>query len=254
MATLGENETSMVYLSLVNGRFAQRVKPDVEKAEKRTLKNGRVVYERYYNHAAGVITNLELRSNEYEGKTFESMLITLDDEVQIQLSGGIDNYQNKDIVNTLLSPGCDITKKMVFIAKRDDEGYSRVFILQDTKGIKRYSNKENPRDVPRPVEREKLGKKVWDWTEQDEWYFDKFQELSEKVQENVPHKELDASVAKQQSTTSDQETTVEEVEEEVEDKKTKDPLDDFPDKEPEPTEEDLKKKGDEEVNPEDIPF
>lgn len=250
MATLGEATSNMVYLGVVNGKFAQRVREDVTGAEERTLKSGRVIHEKLYGHAAGVITKLELRSNEYEGKTFKSMCITLDDEVQIQLNGGIDNYQNKDIINTLLSPDCDITKKMVFIAKKDEDGYSRVFILQDNKGIKRFSNKENLNGVPQPVKKKKMGEETWDWTAQDEWYFEKFHELSERVEKNEPHKELDENIAKQQSSANETEGVVGEEQE----TKKETTVDDFPDKEPEPTEEEIEKGGDEDVNPEDIPF
>src|SRR5690606_10046845 len=140
---------------------------ETESSERRELKNGKTVYERLYSHAEGVITKLELRTNEHEGKTFKSMCVTLDDEVQIQFNGGIDNFQNKDIINTLLSPECDIDKRLTFVASIDENGYSRVFIMQDGRGIKRYSNRENPKDVPAPVEKERMGEKIWDWTEQD---------------------------------------------------------------------------------------
>ena len=190
MATLGGSDTRIIYLSVVNGKFAQRVSPGTEGAEQRTTKDGKVVTEKKYNHASGIITKLELRSHEFGGKIFESMCITLDDEVQMQFSGGIDNSQNKNILNTLLSPDCDITKKLTFIANIDDEGYSQVFLLQNQKGIKRYSNKETPRDVPQPVKRERMGKTTWDWTEQDEWFYTKFHELAQKVEKNVANKEL----------------------------------------------------------------
>jgi len=235
----------MVYLSLINGKFAQRVNADIVGAKQRELKSGRIVYEKSYAHAAGIVTNLELRSNEYEGKVFKSMCITLDDEIQIQLSGSMDNHQNKDIVNTLLSPDCDITSKLVFIPTKAEKGYSQVLILQNNKGIRRFSNKANPNDVPQPEEVDKMGARVWDWTKQDEWYYAKFQILAQEVQKNEPNRELTNSIPMQQEVAPQQEV-----------KPDSDGMEEFPDRiqEEEPTKEDLKNGGEKDVNPSDIPF
>jgi len=246
MATLGESNSNIVYLSVVNGYLAQRVKKDVEKAVERTLKSGKVIYERLYNHTSGIITKIELRSNEFDGKTFKSMNVTLDDEVQVQFNGGLDNPQNKDIINTLLSPGCNIAEKLTFIANKDEDGYSRVFILQDGKGIKRFSNKANPNGVPQPVQKEKQGEKVWDWTDQDEWYFNEFKKLAKKIEQNEPNKELDGSAANQQQSNSSEESK---------DNSSADGLDDFPDRKgPIEKKKDKKEDEDEDINNDDIPF
>lgn len=246
MATLGEGNTSIVYLSVIDGKFAQRVRPDVVGVQKRTLKSGKVVYEKYYNNVKGIITKLELKAREYEGKTLKSLNITLDNEVQIQLSGGIDNAQNKNIINTLLSPQCKLDCLLVFLISRDQDGYSEVFIMQDDHGIKRFSNKENPNGVPQPVKKEKMGEVKWDWDAQNEWFYNQFQELAKRVAGNIAHQELDQSVAAQGS------SGIQDASEPEEEKETT--IEEFSDKEPEPTKEQLKENGKEDVNPDDIPF
>lgn len=186
MATLGGGTTNMTYLGVVNGKFAQRVSEGTEGAEKRTNKDGKVVYEKYHSSAEGIISNMQVRSNEYNGKTFDTLCITLDNEIQMQFPGNIDNIQNKAIINTLLSKECDITKPIRFIATKDEDGYSKVFLMQNDKGIKRFSTKEHPEGVPQPKKTEKLGKIAWDWTEQNEWYYKKFQELSRSIENRMP--------------------------------------------------------------------
>lgn len=183
MARLGSLTSNMIYLTVVNGKFAQRVQEHDDGAQRRELKNGKIVYERYYPSAEGTISKMEIRTHESnDGKSFESMCITLDGEIQIQLSGGINNPQNKDIINTLLTDGCDINRELAFIVGLDKKGYSRVFIMQDGHGLKRFSTKDNPNGVPQPTQKKSMGKNVWDWTEQDEWYYNKFQDLAKKIE------------------------------------------------------------------------
>lgn len=261
MASLEEAQKKMVFLSVFEGKFAQRVKKDSAGSVERATKSGKVVYEKYYSSAAGIITKLEIRSNEYDGKTFKSLNITLDNEVKIQLSGGIDNYQNKSIINTLLSPELDITRKLVFVVSKTKDGYSEVFIMQDDHGIKRFSSKNNLNGVPQPKEKESMGEKVWDWSEQNEWYYKKFNELSEKVKSNIANQELDNKISNQQESTP--------TDEEKDERETT--VDDFPSnpKKSEPAEsptdaelveqieqekKEKKDKAEEEVNPDDIPF
>lgn len=183
MASLGGGQGSRRFVTVVNGKLAERVAKNTEGAVERTNKNGKVIYEKYHSQVSGKISKLELRSKEFEGKTYESVNITFDDEIQLQLSGNIDNMINKSIINTLLSEGCDLSKELVFIATKDDEGFSSVFIMQDGKGIKRYSTKDHPNGVPQPKKTTALGKTVWNWDEQNEWYFQKFQSLAKKIEE-----------------------------------------------------------------------
>jgi len=215
MATLGQ-ASGKTYLTVINGQFAQKVGEGTEGAEKRTNKNGKVVYEKYYKTAEGIITSMEIRTSDYDGRTFKTMCITLDDEIQLQFTGGIDNFQNKAIINALLT--AQIDNPIRFIATKDEEGYSKVFPMQFNKGLKWFSTKDNPQGVPQPVKKTVAGETKWNWDDQDEWYFNKFQELSEKVKSFLPTKER----------VEEKETTVE----------------DFPDNE------ELK----EDVNPDDIPF
>lgn len=203
-----------------------RVKEGVEGAVERRNKNEKTVFEKYYPSVSGTISNIEIKTTEYEGRKFDTMKITLDDEIQVQMPGSMNNAQNKKIINTLMSPDCDLRKPLDFIATLDDAGYTEIFIMQGKKGIRRFSTKDNPNGVPQPTKKKLLGKDVWDWSKQDEWYFDEFHKLAEKINEFMPPEPEEIK-----------EEPVQDVEATV---------DDFPDAK--------KEKLDEGVNPDDIPF
>ena len=81
---LNEYAPRATYLSVSDGAVVRRYKSADEdpKAQARTTKSGRVVYERHYRSVDGYVTGIQIGSSTFEGKTIEKAQwkITISDQ------------------------------------------------------------------------------------------------------------------------------------------------------------------------------
>ena len=189
---VGRRERVGNYYSVKNGKVVQdlgKERPEVmDGISERVNKNGVTVYEIVNDFIAGKIIALELQDPPEEHPDYKSqMMITIEGQ-----SG------NKAIVRVpfdsaygrgflLSAEGIDFNNEV----ELEPYKYLDKKTGKDKMGLSVYQNgaqlpwtmgtKANPGDVPKLIETTFKGKKVWDNTEQLNYFYKFYAELSEKV-------------------------------------------------------------------------
>lgn len=148
MGLISQNST--VYLTIVEGQLAQRMKSKTNNSTTRTLSNGNVVEEEYYRGISGMLFNLDVKTHPEYGETLH-VYITDDKDYCIQMQLNSSYAQN--FLKTL--PNVDINKPIVFTpsikVKDDGKKDYTVFLRQDDKPVKRFYTKDGDNKLPEPV-------------------------------------------------------------------------------------------------------
>lgn len=175
------------YLSIYQGKFAQRVTKDTEGAELRTLKTGKEVYEIYWGDLSGIIKRIEISEHSEYGKQWKITIQDVEERYVFQMpyTSGYAKAFLYRIESVNLAEELMLCPYYI----EYDEGKYRALmgIFQDGKKISSNYLKENDYNGMPPSE-EKIvdNKKVWDNTKKMEF-------LEEKLNKHViPDLENDA--------------------------------------------------------------
>lgn len=173
------NAPSAIYLSIVSGKIARRVKDVTPEAKSRTTEDGKLIHELYYDNLEGSITDISTK----DGNFGKQLLITITSDgekavLQMPFSSGSASSFLKALPNVDLSQPVTLRPKM----EVDGEKKKTVlFITQNGKGIKWYWTKDNPGALP-PMEKIKVkGKETWDDSKQLEFFENFLQEVRAKL-------------------------------------------------------------------------
>lgn len=155
------------FISILQGKFCQRVPEGTEGAVKRTNKLGNVVYEKFYDSFTAKLVDIRVQDGTY-GKTWNFVFKDKEEPYTLQLS-----YSNSFSTAFLkMLPNIDLTKEMkISPSVKDVDGKPRssLFVNQDGKAIKHAYSKENPNGLP-PMEQVTVkGTLVWDDTKRLEF-------------------------------------------------------------------------------------
>lgn len=157
-----DNRTDGKFITIYGGKFSQRVDEGTEGAVKRVNKQGKVVFEKYYDSFTGKLVSIKVQDGTY-GKTWNFGFKDGEDLYTLQLS-----YSNSFATAFLkMLPNLDLTKVMKLspsVKEVDGKNKSSLFINQDGVAIKHAYTKDNPNGMPDMEQLVVKGEKVWDDT------------------------------------------------------------------------------------------
>ena len=157
-----ENRTGGNYITILQGKFCQRVAEGTPGAIERTNKIGNVVNEKFYTSFTGRLIDIKVQDGTY-GKTWNFIFKDKKDPYTLQLS-----YSNSFATAILkMLPNVDLTKEMKLspsVKEVDGKNKSSLFINQDDKPLKHAYTREVPNGMPDMEQITVNGTKVWDDT------------------------------------------------------------------------------------------
>lgn len=171
MALLNERE-GLTFVSVFDGNFEVRVKPDTTGAVQRTKKDGETISVLNFGGIEGVITDIKKDVTEWQGKKLASLKIFLQDVDEKYCL----NWPYNSALTTSfyhMVENIDFSKPVRFTAgkKKDKNGIERVslFISQGGQNIKWKYTKDyvyGPGEVLKPQWEKKTikGEEIWDNT------------------------------------------------------------------------------------------
>lgn len=159
-----ENRETGNYITILQGKFCQRVKDGTEGAVKRTNKIGKVVSEKFYDSFTAKLIDIKIADGTY-GKTWNFYFVDQKETYILQLS------YNNSLANTLLKilPNVDLTKELKLSPSQKEENgkvKTSLFVNQDGVALKHFYSKDNPNGLPQWKQIVVKGEKVWDSTDQ----------------------------------------------------------------------------------------
>lgn len=157
-----EQRTGGKFITILGGKFCQRVEEGTEGAVKRTNKLGKVVFEKFYDSFTGKLVSIKVQDGTY-GKTWNFGFKDGEDVYTLQLS-----YSNSFATAFLkMLPNVDLTKEMKIspsVKEVDGKNKSSLFINQDGIALKHAYTKDQPNGMPDMEQVVIKGEKVWDDT------------------------------------------------------------------------------------------
>lgn len=150
------------YITILGGKFSQRVPEGTLGATQRTNKLGKVVWEKYYDSFTGKLVNIKTQDGAY-GKNWLFDFKDKDEVYHLQLS-----YSNSFATALLkMLPNIDLSKEMKVspsVKEVDGKNKSSLFVNQDGNTIKHAYTKDNPNGMPDMEQVTVKGVPVWDDT------------------------------------------------------------------------------------------
>lgn len=167
-----ETRTRGQYITILSGKFCQRVNENTPGAIERINKVGKTVHEMFYDSFTGYIVNIRVTESDQYGK---SWVFDLQDDsnsaFHLQLS-----YSDKFAKGILkMLPNIDLTKSIRMspsIKLVEGKNQSTLFMNQNELPIKHAYTKANPNGLPQMVQKTVKGNIVWDDTEQCDFLFE----------------------------------------------------------------------------------
>ena len=155
------------YITILGGKFCQRVEEGTEGAKTRVNKVGNTVHEKFYESFTGKLINITVQDGDY-GKTWNFSFQDKEDVYTLQLS-----YSNSFSTAFLkMLPNIDLTKEMkVSPSTKEVDGKKKnsLFINQDGVALKHAFTRDNPNGMPDMEQITIKGVLVWDDTKRLEF-------------------------------------------------------------------------------------
>jgi hypothetical protein len=150
------------YITILNGKFCQRVSKETPGAIERVNKKGNTVYEKFYDNFTGKLVGIKTQDGEY-GKSWIFSFKDGEEIYNLQLS-----YSNSFATAFLkMLPNVDLAKEMKVspsVKEVDGKNKSSLFINQGGVALKHAYTKENPNGMPDMEQVTVKGQLVWDDT------------------------------------------------------------------------------------------
>lgn len=155
-----DNREGGNYITILAGKFCQRVPAGTEGAVERINKIGNTVHEKFYDSFTGKLIDIKVRDGEY-GKTWNFVFQDKKEPYTLQLS-----YSNSFSTAFLkMLPNIDLTKDMKLspsVKEVDGKNKSSLFINQNGKALKHAYTREVPNGMPDMEQVQVNGQMVWD--------------------------------------------------------------------------------------------
>ena len=153
------------YITILGGKFCQRVKEGTPGATQRVNKVGKTVSEAYYDKFTGKLVNIRVTEDGVYGKSWVFSFKDGDDVYKLQL-----NYAN-GYAGTFLKilPNVDLTKDLTITPTSKEENgkiKTSLFVNQGGEALKHFYTKGDPKGLPQWKQIEVKGQKQWDNTEE----------------------------------------------------------------------------------------
>ncbi len=148
------------------GNFGDKTFVNISKGKLYTKKTGEEPV--LFDYISGKITDMKIKSDTYEGKTYEKVEITLMDiGEKFILSMRIDSGYFRGFINSLKNADLDETLTISPSMKtKDDKTVTTCFVIQNEKPLKHFYTKDNQQDFPQMEMIKINGKNLWDGTKQ----------------------------------------------------------------------------------------
>lgn len=159
-----ENRQKGKYITILGGKFSQKVDENTEGAVMRTNKLGKNVWELFYDSFTGQLTGISIKDSNDYGKTWNFHFVDEGEEYHIQLS--YSNSYAKALLKML--PNIDVSKPFTLspsLKMVDGKNQSSLFVYQDGNPIKHAYTKDTP-DYPKMKKIKVKGKESWDDSDQ----------------------------------------------------------------------------------------
>lgn len=158
-----ETRTGGNYITILAGKFCQRVQKDTEGAIERVNKIGNTVHEKFYDSFTGNLVDIKVQDGTY-GKTWNFVFQDKEEPYILQLS-----YSNSFSTALLkILPNVDLTQEMKLSpsVKVDENGKNKssLFINQGGKALKHAFTRDNPQGMPDMEQVTVKGVLQWDDT------------------------------------------------------------------------------------------
>ena len=170
---IGNNENSGLWLKPFNGQWTWNVDPGTEGAKQRTTDSGKTITYQSADYVEGHITDVQHVSDEWDGKKYDNILITLQDAderyfVKLSLYGRMAST----FFHTMES--IDFSDRVRLVATRNDNRNGMI-VIQNNQPLKWNYTKDNPGNRPDKVKVMVQGNETWDSTAQVRWFWRKLQ-------------------------------------------------------------------------------
>ncbi len=157
-----DNRTGGNYITILGGKFCQKVEAGTEGATERVNKIGNTVHEMYYDSFTGHLIEIKVTDGEY-GKSWNFVFKDKEDPYTLQLS-----YSNSFSTAFLkMLPNIDLASEMKLspsVKEVDGKNKSSLFINQGGKPLKHAYTRETPNGLPDMEQVTVNGTLVWDDT------------------------------------------------------------------------------------------
>lgn len=162
-----DNRTGGNYITILGGKFCQRVPEGSDGAVKRTNKMGNVVFEKFYDSFTAKLIDINVQEGTY-GKTWNFIFKDKEEPYNLQLS-----YSNTFASAFLrILPNIDLTKEIKLspsVKEVDGKDKSSLFVNQDGVALRHAFTRENPNGMPDMEQITIKGLLVWDDTKRLEF-------------------------------------------------------------------------------------
>lgn len=139
-----------------------------------------------FGYLSGLMVDIQIRDDEYEGKKYKKLSIYLVDEDErfcLDIKVGSAYW----VGFCMTVPNVDLNYPVTLIPSMKTEAGKEkrtLFISQAGKALKRFWTKDNPGQLPRLKQIEFKGEKVWDNTDQNNWLMEY---LTHQIKPKLPH-------------------------------------------------------------------
>lgn len=175
------NSSNAIYYSISDGKICRQFKEKTPNSKERVNKNGRVVFEEFYDYIDGLIVDINTKESDF-GKFWMITLADGDQQqiLQMNYSSGYSNAFLKCL------PNVDLKSKVKIIPSQKQEGDKKktsIFITQHGQPVKWYFTKDNPNGLPQLQQVKVKGKLTWDDSDSME-FLEKM--VNTQVKPNLP--------------------------------------------------------------------
>lgn len=164
-----ENRTEGNFITILGGKFCQRVPEGTPGAVTRVNKMNKTVHEKFYDSFTGKLIGIKTQDGEY-GKSWIFSFRDSGEVYHLQLS-----YSNSFATAFLkMLPNVDLSKEMkVSPSTKEVDGKpkSSLFINQNGQSVKHAFTRENPNGMPDMEQVTVKGQQVWDDTKRIEFLY-----------------------------------------------------------------------------------
>ena len=178
------------YITILGGKFCQRVPEGTPESVTRVNKVGNTVHEMFYNSFTGKLIDIKVTESSY-GKSWNFDFKDKEDVYTLQLS-----YSNSFSTAFLkMLPNVDLTKEMKVSPSTkevDGKNKSSLFINQDGVALKHAYTRALPNGMPDMEQVVVKGVQVWDDTKRIEFLHNMVQTL---IMPKLAQAKLDATQA-----------------------------------------------------------
>ena len=164
-----DNRQGGNFITILGGKFCQRVDENTPGAVKRVNKLGNTVFEKFYDSFTGKLLDIKVQDGNY-GKTWNFVFQDKEKIYTLQLS-----YSNSFATAFLkMLPNVDFSKEMkVSPSSKEVDGKNKnsLFISQNGVVLKHAFTRENPNGMPDMEQVVVKGVTVWDDTKRLEFLY-----------------------------------------------------------------------------------